>query len=48
MKIINTCDKIKSLFHSGFDMSLWRKYAEEISKELPGKCEKDTKEYELV
>ena len=47
MKIINTCDKIKSVFADGFDIDLWRKYAEEISKELPSKCEKDAKEYDF-
>lgn len=47
MKIINTCDKIKALFSGGFDMSVWRKYAGEISKELPSKCEKDAKEYDF-
>lgn len=45
MKIINTCDKIKSVFIDGFSIDLWRKYAGEISKELPSKCEKDAKEY---
>ena len=34
MKIINTCDKIKSVFSDGFSLELWRKYAEEISKEV--------------
>ena len=47
MKIINTCDKIKSVFANGFNIALWRKYAEEISKELPSKCEKDAKEYDF-
>ena len=47
MKIINTCDKIKSVFIDGFSIDLWRKYAEEISKELPAKCEKDAKEYDF-
>lgn len=47
MKIINTCDKIKTLFSNGFDMSVWRKYAGEISKNLPSKCESDTKEYDF-
>ena len=47
MKIINTCDKIKSIFANGFNSELWRKYAEEISKELPSKCEKDAKEYDF-
>ena len=47
MKIINTCDKIKSVFSDGFSLELWRKYAEEISKELPSKCEKDAKEYDF-
>ena len=47
MKIINTCDKIKSVFADGFSLELWRKYAEEISKELPSKCEKDAKEYDF-
>ena len=47
MQIINTCDKIKSLFLSGFDMSVWRKYASEISKGLPSKCENDAKDYDF-
>lgn len=47
MKIINTCDKIKSVFADGFTIDLWRKYASEISKELPSKCEKDAKEYDF-
>ena len=47
MDIINTCDKIKSLFSNGFDMSVWRKYAGEISKELPSKCENDAKSYDF-
>lgn len=45
MKIINTCDKIKTIFPNGFDIAVWRKYASEISKELPSKCENDAKEY---
>ena len=47
MKIINTCDKIKLLFQNGFDISVWRKYAGEISKELPSKCENDAKNYDF-
>ena len=47
MKIINTCNKIKTIFANGFSIDLWRKYAEEISKELPSKCEKDAKEYDF-
>ncbi len=47
MKIINTCDNIKSVFTNGFDISVWRKYAEEISKELPSKCENDAKSYDF-
>ncbi len=47
MKIINTCDKIKSVFANGFSIDLWRKYAEKISKELPSECEKDAKEYDF-
>ena len=47
MKIINTCDKTKALFTNGFDMTIWRKYAGEISKELPSKCENDAKEYDF-
>ena len=47
MNIINTCNKIKSVFADGFSLELWRKYAEEISKELPEKCEKDAKEYDF-
>ena len=47
MNIINTCDKIKIVFADGFDIELWRKYAEEISKELPSKCENDAKNYDF-
>ena len=47
MKIINTCDKIKTFFSGSFDVTVWRKYAGEISKELPSKCEKDAKEYDF-
>lgn len=47
MKIINTCDKIKSFFSGGFDMTVWRKYAGKISKELPSKCENDAKDYDF-
>lgn len=47
MKTINTCDKIKSVFANGFDIELWRKYASEISKELPSKCENDAKGYDF-
>jgi len=47
MNIINTCNKIKECFSKGFDMSVWRKYADEISKELPSKCENDAKEYDF-
>lgn len=47
MKIINACDKLKTLFPDGFDISVWRKYADEISKELPSKCENDAKEYDF-
>lgn len=47
MKIINTCDKIKSVFSDGFTIDLWRKYAEEISKELTSKCENDAKSYDF-
>lgn len=47
MKIINTCDKIKSVFADGFSIDLWRKYAEEISKELTSKCENDAKSYDF-
>ena len=47
MKIINTCDKIKSVFTDGFSIDLWRKYAGEISKELLSKCENDAKEYDF-
>lgn len=46
MKIINTCDKIKDVFSNGFDICAWREYAEEISKELPSKCENDAKSYD--
>ena len=47
MFVINTCCNIKSYFSDGFDMSVWRDYAGEISKELPSKCEKDAKEYDF-
>ena len=47
MEIINTCNIIKALFTNGFDMSVWRKYAGEISKELPSKCENDAKSYDF-
>ena len=47
MKIINTCDKIKSVFADGFSIDLWRKYASEISNELPSKCENDAKGYDF-
>ena len=47
MKIINTCDKIKSVFADGFSIDLWRKYAREISQELPSKCENDAKSYDF-
>ena len=47
MKIINTCEKINTTFSDGFDIKLWRKYAEEISKELPSKCENDAKSYDF-
>lgn len=47
MKIINTCEKIKTLFRGGFDIAVWRRYASEISEELPQKCESDAKEYDF-
>lgn len=47
MKIINTCDKIKTLFANGFDIKIWREYAREISEELPQKCENDAKDYDF-
>ena len=47
MKIINTCDEIKLFFSGGFDLTVWRKYAGEISKELPSKCENDAKDYDF-
>ena len=47
MKIINTCEKIKSVFMNGFGIVAWRKYAREISKELPFKCENDAKSYDF-
>ncbi len=47
MKIINTCDNIKSVFTDGFSIDLWRKYAGEISKELTSKCENDAKSYDF-
>ena len=45
MQIINTCDRIKSAFSNGFDIDIWRKYANEISVELSSKCENDAKNY---
>lgn len=45
MQIIDTCEKIKTLFPCGFDISIWREYAETISGELPAKCETDAKNY---
>ncbi len=47
MKIINTCDAIKTLFTDGFDLQIWRKYAASISSKLPAKCEQDAKEYDF-
>ena len=47
MKIVNTCKIMKSVFSNGFDIELWRKYAEEISPELPLKCENDAKSYDF-
>ncbi len=47
MNIINTCETIKSTFSDRFSIDLWRKYAEEISKELPSKCENDAKSYDF-
>ena len=47
MKIINTCDRIKTFFLGGFDIAVWRRYASEISEELPQKCESDAKEYDF-
>ncbi|MBE6716443.1 MAG: GNAT family N-acetyltransferase [Ruminococcaceae bacterium] len=47
MRICNTCEKIKTTFANGFDISVWRKYAEEISNELPSKCENDAKSYDF-
>ncbi|MBQ5592088.1 MAG: hypothetical protein IIU80_04010 [Clostridia bacterium] len=47
MKVINTCEKIKTEFKNGFDMSLWKKYAHSISKELAAKCENDAKNYDF-
>ena len=47
MKVINTCDKIKTIFKNGFNIELWRVYATEISKELPSKCEDDIKNYDF-
>lgn len=47
MKIINTCEKIKTLFPNGFDIAVWKRYASEISEELPSKCENDAKEYDF-
>lgn len=47
MKIVNTCEQIKEVFKDGFDIELWREYATAISKELPDKCEKDARNYDL-
>lgn len=47
MNIINTCDKIKSVFADGFDIELWREYAGGISKNLPSKCENDAENYDF-
>ncbi|MBO5857125.1 MAG: hypothetical protein J6Q87_02635, partial [Clostridia bacterium] len=47
MKIINTCDIIKSTFKNGFNIDLWREYAGEISEELASKCENDAKSYDF-
>lgn len=47
MKIINTCEEIKATFVDGFNIDLWRKYAKEISNELPSKCENDAKSYDF-
>ena len=47
MKIINTCEQIKATFVDGFNIDLWRKYTEEISNELPSKCENDAKGYDF-
>lgn len=47
MKITNTCDKIKTVFSNGFNIESWRKYAGEISQELPSKCENDAKNYDF-
>ncbi len=47
MKITNTCPKIKTLFKDGFDINVWRKYAKEISAELPSKCEDDAESYDF-
>ncbi len=47
MIIINTCEEIKATFVDGFNIDLWRKYAKEISNELPSKCENDAKGYDF-
>lgn len=47
MKIINTCDKIKTIFADGFCMEKWRKYAGEISSELVLNCENNAKNYDF-
>ncbi len=47
MKVINTCDKIKTTFKNGFEIELWREYAGGISEELPSKCENDAKNYDF-
>lgn len=47
MKIVNTCDIVKSTFKDGFDITVWREYAKEISEELPLKCENDAENYDF-
>lgn len=48
MRIINTFDKIPTCFTNNiFDLDSWRKYTKEISCELSGKCEQDSKEYDF-
>lgn len=47
MKIINTCETIKTVFTNGFHLQTWRQYAGAISKALPEKCENDAKEYDF-
>lgn len=47
MIIIDTSEAIKRAFVNGFDINSWRRYASEISKDLPSKCENDAKCYDF-